>query len=84
MTLTLTRDTIFTYHKTRATSKQLPASTDKTTIIAIVIVVVVLTVLVITAISTKDTWIVNFTSIKQENSSTVNCKLSMMYDDTVK
>jgi hypothetical protein len=24
------------------------------------------------------------TSIKQENSSTVNCKLSMMYDDTVK
>jgi hypothetical protein len=49
------------------------ASTDKTTIIAIVIEVVVLTVLVITAISTKDTWIVNFTSIKQENSSTVNC-----------
>ena len=55
MTLTLTRDTIFTYHKTRAISKQLPASTDKTTIIAIVIEVVVLTVLVITAISTKDT-----------------------------
>jgi hypothetical protein len=24
------------------------------------------------------------TSIKQENSSTVNCKLSMMYDDTAK